>query len=302
MAARVELKVRVDIPRQLLEGKYEYPDLGSTSGVLTEAQLEKLFPDGKIPGGVKTNAQELSERDSNGKLKYTYFGHPVTTTSTPKSAHPGALSVIKKTKYKGFLLKEIKLVVEDIRIKSELVPNKEEFEGQLGIASFDPNEDVSTTYSFKFYTYTKEDLKINLTGNLYDAEYQVSQKGKVEDCMFVNDKAPSELVAQINSGNIKEGETLHFTGGNGWGDKGVGVMLCNEETWVAVDETIENSTIEGEVKHYSSGSVTLKPEGGFQVGNKYEASALIQSVPATGSLNIVIENIQSGGEINFGFN
>ena len=141
-----------------------------------------------------------------------------------------------------------------------------------------------------------------MTGNLYDAEYQVSQKGKVEDCMFVNDKAPSELVTQINSGNIKEGETLHFTGGNGWGDKGVGVMLCNEETWVAVDETIENSTIEGEVKHYSSGSVTLKPEGGFQVGNMYEASALIQSVPATGSLNIVIENIQSGGEIKFGFN
>ena len=302
LAARVELKVRVDIPRQLEGGEYEYPDLGGTSGVLTEAQLAKLFPDGKIPGGVMTNAKELSERDSNGKLKYTYFGHPVTTTSTPKSAHPGALSVIKKTKYKGFLLKEIKLVVEDIRIKSELVPNKEEFEGQLGIASFDPNEDVSTTYSFKFYTYTKEDLKINLTGDLYDVTYQVSQKGEVKDCMFVNDKAPSELVAQINSGNIKEGETLHFAGGNGWGDKGVGVMLCNEETWVAVDETIENSTIEGEVKHYSSGSVTLKPKNGFQVGNMYEASALIQSVPATGSLNIVIENIQSGGEINFGFN
>ena len=42
------------------------PPFGSMSGVLTEAQLEKLFPDGKIPGGVKTNAQELSERDSNG--------------------------------------------------------------------------------------------------------------------------------------------------------------------------------------------------------------------------------------------
>ena len=303
LAARVELKVRVDIPRQLLEGKYEYPDLGSTSGVLTEAQLEKLFPNGKIPGGVMTNAQELSERDSNDKLKYTYFGHPVTTTSTPKSAHPGALSVIKKTKYKGFLLKEIKLVVEDIRIKSELVPNREEFEGQLGMASFGPNEDVSTTYSFKFYTYTKENLKINLTGDLYDATYQVSQKGEVKDCMFVNDKDPSELVAQINSGNIKEGETLHFTGGNGWGKNGVGVMLCNEETWVAVDETIaEDQTILGESKPYSSGSVTLKPKNGFQVGNMYEASALIQSVPATGSLNIVIENIQSGGEINFGFN
>lgn len=51
----------------------------------------------------------------------------------------------------------------------------------------------------------------------------------------------------------------------------------------------------------SSDSVTLNPKG-FQVGNMYEASALIQSVPATGSLNIVIENIQSGGEINFGFN
>ena len=119
LAARVELKVRVDIPRQLEGGEYEYPDLGGTSGVLTEAQLAKLFPDGKIPGGVMTNAKELSERDSNGKLKYTYFGHPVTTTSTPKSAHPGALSVVKKTKYKGFLLKEIKLVVEDIRGKWE---------------------------------------------------------------------------------------------------------------------------------------------------------------------------------------
>ena len=119
------------------------------------------------------------------------------------------------------MLKEIKLVVEDIRIKSELVPNKEEFVGQLGIASFGPNEDVSTTYSFKFYTYTKEDLKDKLTGDLYDVTYQVSQKGEVKDCMFVNDKAPSELVAQINSGNIKEGETLHFAGGNGWGDKGV---------------------------------------------------------------------------------
>ena len=44
LAARVELKVRVDIPRQLLEGKYEYPDLGSMSGVLTEAQLRKIIP------------------------------------------------------------------------------------------------------------------------------------------------------------------------------------------------------------------------------------------------------------------
>ena len=38
------------------------------------------------------------------------------------------------------------------------------------------------------------------------------------------------------------------------------------------------------------------------IRDRYEASALIQSVPATGSLNIVIENIQSGGEIKFGFN
>ena len=47
------------------------------------------------------------------------------------------------------------------------MPNKEEFEGQLGIASFDPNEDVSTTYSFKFYTYTKEDLKDKLDGGIF---------------------------------------------------------------------------------------------------------------------------------------
>ena len=75
-------------------------------------------------------------------------------------------------------------------------------------------------------------------------------------------------------------------------------------TWTAVDEEITGEPVRLKVnlKRYSSGSITLKPEGGFQVGNMYEASALIQSVPATGSLNIVIENIQSGGEINFGFN
>ena len=71
----------------------------------------------------------------------------------------------------------------------------------------------------------------------------------------------------------------------------------------SVGEVIEGEPTQvSEKKEYSSGSVTLKPKNGFQVGNMYEASALIQSVPATGSLNIVIENIQSGGEINFGFN
>ena len=55
-------------------------------------------------------------------------------------------------------------MVEDIRIKSELVPNKEEFEGQLGIASFDPNEDVSTTYSFKFLHIYKRRFKDKLDG------------------------------------------------------------------------------------------------------------------------------------------
>ena len=80
-------------------------------------------------------------------------------------------------------------------------------------------------------------------------------------------------------------------------------MLCNQDTWTAVDEEITGEPVlEGEPKAYSSGSVTLKPEGGFQVGNMYEASALIKNVPATGSLNIVIEKIQPGGKIDFGFN
>lgn len=304
LAARVELKVRVDIPRQLIGGEYEYPDLGSKNGVLTVAQLEKLFPDGKIPGGISTNATELAEKDANGKYKYTYFGHRVTTNATPKSAKPGSLSVIKNTRYQGFLLDEIRLKVENIRIISELVPNQIEVEDQLSEGSFNPKESISTTYSFKFYTYTKENLKISLTGRLYDTEYTVTQKGIVNDCMFVNDKNPSDLVGLINSDNIKEGQVLRFEGGNGWGSKGIGVMLCNEETWVAVDEEIEgNPDPIGGVKPYSSGSISLKPDGGFKVGNMYEASLLIQSVPTTGTLNVVIDDIKEyESEIKFEFN
>lgn len=304
LAARVELKVRVDIPRQLIGGEYEYPDIGANNGVLTVAQLEELFPGGKIPGGVSTNADELAEKDANGKYKYTYFGHRVTTTSTPKSAKPGKLNVIKNTKYQGFLLDEIRLKVENIRIVSELVPNQIEVEDQLGEGFFDPNEGISTTYSFKFYTYTKENLKISLTGILYDTEYTVTQKGVVNDCMFVNDKDPSELVSLINSGNIEEGQILSFEGGNGWGSKGVGVMLCNEETWVAVDEEMkEVQDPTGNSKPYSSGSISLNPDGGFKVGNMYEASILIQSAPATGTLNVVIDDIKEyKSDIKFEFN
>lgn len=305
LAARVELKVRVDIPRQLIGGEYEYPDLpGTKNGVLTENQLATLFPDKKIPGGVSTNKVELAEKDANGKYKYTYFGHPVTTNSTPKSAKPGKLNVIKNTKYQGFLLDEIKLKVENIRVISELVPNQIEVEDQLAEGSFNPNEGISTTYSFKFYTYTKENLKISLTGKLCDTEYTVTQKGIVNDCMFVNDKSPSELVRQINSGNIKEGQILSFDGGNGWGSNGVGVMLCNEETWVAVDEEMkEIHKPIGNSKPYSSGSISLKPQDGFKVGNMYEASLLIQSVPTTGTLNVVIDDIKEyKSDIKFEFN
>ena len=56
--------------------------------------------------------------------------------------------------------------------------------------------------------------------------------------------------------------------------------------WVrfaATDNLNPGEAVEIRIEAYSSGSITLKPEGGFQVGNMYEASALIQSVPATGS-------------------
>ena len=175
--------------------------------------------------------------------------------------------------------------------------------GQLDGSVFKPLADeISTTYLFKFYTYTKDDLTISLSGELQKAKYSVSQMGTLDNAMFVNDKDLA-LVKKINEDEVKDGEVLTFAGGGGWGQAATGVLLCNQDAWTAVDEEITGEPVlEGDPKEYSSGSVTLKPKNGFQVGNMYEASALIQSVPATGSLNIVIENIQSGGEINFGFN
>lgn len=302
LAARVELKVRVDIPRQLLEGKYEYPDFPNENGVLTADQIDVLT--GTHICNIEVTNEQLQEKDSNGNFLYTYFGHPVEVSGKNPKAIPvnSALKVIKHTKYSGYLLDKIELAVEDIRVKSELEPLSVTV-GQLDGSLFKPLADeISTTYLFKFYTYTKDDLTISLSGELQKAEYSVSQMGTLDNAMFVNDKDLA-LVKKINKGDVEDGEVLTFAGGGGWGNAATGVLLCNQDAWTAVDEEITGEPVlEGEPKAYSSGSITLKPEGGFQVGNMYEASALIQSVPATGSLNIVIENIQSGGEIDFGFN
>ena len=303
LAARVELKVRVDIPRQLKGGEYVYEGFPNANGVLTNTEIDKLTGTHVRNEDVTNN--DLQQTDGYGNYLYTYFGHPVTISGDSKVKAirvDNALKVTKQTTYSGYLLDNIELTVDDIRIKSELDPLSVVV-GQLDGSVFKPLADeISTTYLFKFYTYTKDDLTISLSGELQKAKYSVSQMGTLDNAMFVNDKDLA-LVKKINEDEVKDGEVLTFAGGGGWGQAATGVLLCNQDAWTAVDEEITGEPVlEGEPKAYSSGSVTLKPEGGFQVGNMYEASALIQSVPATGSLNIVIENIQSGGEINFGFN
>ena len=304
LAARVELKVRVDIPRQLKGGEYVYEGFPNANGVLTNAEIDKLT--GSHIRNEDVIDSDLQRKDGNDNYLYTYFGHPVTISGGSKVKAirvDNALKVTKQTTYSGYLLDNIKLTVDNIRIKSELDPLSVVVDQQLGSSVFNPLADeISTTYLFKFYTYTKDDLTISLSGELQKAEYSVSQMGTLDNAMFVNDKDLA-LVKKINKGDVEDGEVLTFAGGGGWGNAATGVLLCNQDAWTAVDEEITGEPVlEGEPKAYSSGSITLKPEGGFQVGNMYEASALIQSVPATGSLNIVIENIQSGGEINFGFN
>ena len=304
LAARVELKVRVDIPRQLKGGEYVYEGFPNANGVLTNAEIDKLT--GSHIRNEDVINSDLQRKDGNDNYLYTYFGHPVTISGGSKVKAirvDNALKVTKQTMYSGYLLDNIKLTVDNIRIKSELDPLSVVVDQQLGSSVFNPLADeISTTYLFKFYTYTKDDLTISLSGELQKAEYSVSQMGTLDNAMFVNDKDLA-LVKKINKGDVEDGEVLTFAGGGGWGNAATGVLLCNQDAWTAVDEEITGEPVlEGEPKAYSSGSITLKPEGGFQVGNMYEASALIQSVPATGSLNIVIENIQSGGEIKFGFN
>lgn len=310
LAARVELKVQVDIPRLLVNGYYDYGELGGENGIWTKDEVEKAFGKEK---DVEVTEDMLDDVGADGKLLYTYFGHRLTipTNIKPQVAKGiplPPLTVKKYSTYSGYLLENITLQVDDIRIKSRLVSSAivlDDSDSEI----FSPLLDkVSTTYLFKFYTYAKDQLDISLQGDLYEAIYETSQEGKITNSWFVNDKEVNgvpQLVAYIrdNEEGIPEDEILKLEGGNGWGSSKMGLLLTNENTWTSVGEVIEGEPTQvSEKKEYSSGSVTLKPEGGFQVGNMYEASALIQSVPATGSLNIVIENIQSGGEINFGFN
>lgn len=308
LAARVELKVRVDIPRQLTGGVYEYPDLpGSQNGVLTVGDIDKLT--GKKDRNTSISNTKLQEKDQDGNFLYTYFGHPIriTTNQEPKCVWVNKqLKVVKNTGYSGYLLNGIKLTVDGIRIKSELEPLAV-VEQQLASNVFDPlGGVVSTTYLFKFYTYTKKELSISLSGNLRKATYSVSQSGTLENCVFVNDKDLA-LVDRINKGDVQDGETLTLKGGSGWGSDATGVLLCNENAWVAVGEAIEGAPEYDKNdagKIYSSGSISLKPkDGDFKVGNMYEASLLIQSVPTSGILNVVIDGIKEyEPEINFEFN
>lgn len=312
LAARVELKVQVDIPRLLVNGYYDYGDLGGKNGIWTKGEVENAFGKKNLKE-VDVTEDMLDDVDADGKLLYTYFGHRLTI---PTSVNPRVakgiqlppLTVKKYSRYSGYLLENITLQVDDIRIKSRLVSSAivpEDSDSKIFSPLFDK---VSTTYLFKFYTYAKDQLDISLHGNLYEAIYETSQEGEITGSWFVNDKEVNgepQLVAYIrdNKEEIPEDEILKLEGGNGWGSNKMGLLLTNENTWTSVGEVIEGEPTQvSEKKEYSSGSVTLKPKNGFQVGNMYEASALIQSVPATGSLNIVIENIQSGGEINFGFN
>lgn len=308
LAARVELKVRVDIPRKLIGGEYEYPDLpDSQNGVLTAEEIDKLT--GKKDRNTSISNNKLQEKDQDGNFLYTYFGHPIRITTTnqdPKCIWVNnKLKVVKNTDYSGYLLNGIKLTVDGIRIKSELEPLAVVGQ-QLASNVFDPlGGVVSTTYLFKFYTYTKKELSISLSGNLRKATYSVSQSGTLENCVFVNDKNLA-LVNRINSGSVQDGETLTLKGGSGWGLDATGVLLCNENAWVAVGEAIEGAPEYDKNdagKIYSSGSISLKPQDGFKVGNMYEASLLIQNVPTTGALNVVIDEIKEyESEIKFEFN
>ena len=92
------------------------------------------------------------------------------------------MKVTKQTMYSGYLLDNIKLTVDNIRIKSELDPLSVVVDQQLGSSVFNPLADeISTTYLFKFYTYTKDDLTISLSGELQKAEYSVSQMGTLDN-------------------------------------------------------------------------------------------------------------------------
>ena len=239
-------------------GEYVYEGFPNANGVLTNAEIDKLT--GAHIRNEDVINSDLQRKDGNDNYLYTYFGHPVTISGGSKVKAirvDNALKVTKQTMYSGYLLDNIKLTVDNIRIKSELDPLSVVVDQQLGSSVFNPLADeISTTYLFKFYTYTKDDLTISLSGELQKAEYSVSQMGTLDNAMFVNDKDLA-LVKKINKGDVEDGEVLTFAGGGGWGNAATGVLLCNQDTWTAVDEEITGEPVlEGEPKAYSSGSVT----------------------------------------------
>lgn len=310
LAARVELKVQVDIPRKFINGYYDYGEIGSKNGILTLNDIRTEFGD---LNNIDISNEILQSRDDNKNLLYTYFGYGL---KIPESVKPQfakgiplpPLTVKKYSTYKGSLLKNIELRVDKIRIKSSLassviVPNDEYDE------IFNPVLDkISTTYLFQFYTYTKDKLDISLHGSLSEATYQTAQEGEIKNSLFVNDKVENgtpKLISYIRDsrGEIPEGEILKLEGGNGWGSEKIGLLLTNENAWTSLGEAIEKEFSTGTGKAYSSGSVSLNPDGGFKVGNMYEASLLIQSVPTTGTLNVVIDGIKEyESDIKFEFN
>lgn len=315
LAARVELTVKVTLPKSFVSGEYDYGNVGE-NGILTLDDVEKLI-------GYKPKDQTLTNDmllpNVDGTYNYTYFEHPLTI---PEEVNPRVakyveipeISVDKYTTNRGHFMENIQLKVVGIRVKSPLDPNNDSDIENVGEVLFSAEksdlystlESIEIHNIYQFYTYPTDQLSVSLSGDLYPSTFTLKQTGVLKNSIFVNDKVDGgipKLITYIrdNQEGIPADEVLKLEGGNGWSNKKIGLLLTNENSWTSVGGSIEGEPIIGEKIDFTSLQAELAPTNGFKMGNLYIGNATLTKPDEPEGFVLNIANLQDGGSINIGF-
>ena len=301
LAARVQLKIEIDLKWDKTGSYYEYFAPGSEdssvgdNGLLDKRGLEQVL------GKSVNNSDGVALKDIDVE-DYTYFGYGIKfENGNSKGISVENLNVKKITVYEGYALKDLNFVINNIRVNSLIgLPQVTDYVTPSYDRVTFKSEGSIVSYICSFYTYGKDCLDVDLEGTLLNGQFREEQKG-TSSGYFIND-ANGTNTNNIKNGIYPEaGGTLTFV--NGWQgniDNCKFVLITNKEDLALDDEVVPAG---GDYKEQSyKQSAQLIPKDGFVNGHYYEGTIRIQSAPVSGQMTVEIDPFKDFGPIDFGFN
>lgn len=299
LAAKVQLKIEVELKREQTGAYYEYYD--KNWGILSDDGLLDYNDLVEILGKPDLGPNHGDDITSDMVKGYKYFDFDIALPGKSKGFSDVIINVKKVLIYKGYALQDLNLKVNGIRVNSQIgFPSSLDYETPNYVDNIIECGNI-ISYICSFYTYGKKSLDVQLMGNLLNGKFLYEQKG-ISSGIILND-AKSGNVKGIKEGTITYPQTKVLTFDNGW--------QGNTSTWSAVLVTNEeNLELNGDVVPIGEDVKTtsydqtaiLVPDNGFINGHYYEGTIRIKSAPVSGQMTVEVDQFKDFGTIDFGFN